>query len=77
MFIFYHDASQRLTQKQEPPSPPSSAKHPARYSIAYFCNPDFEKTIATIPNTVPEGEAPKYTSVNSGEYLVKRLSATY
>ncbi|KAI9652945.1 MAG: hypothetical protein M1831_006274 [Alyxoria varia] len=51
--------------------------HPARYSIAYFCNPDFDKFIDVVPNTVPEGETKKYEGVNSGEYLVKRLAATY
>ncbi|KAI9708681.1 MAG: hypothetical protein M1828_002685 [Chrysothrix sp. TS-e1954] len=51
--------------------------HPARYSIAYFCNPDFDKTIDAIPGTVKEGEAKKYEAVNSGEYLVQRLTATY
>ena len=52
--------------------------HPARYSVAYFCHPDFEKWIEALPGTW-EGEkgGKKYEGVNSGEYLVQRLSATY
>lgn len=52
--------------------------HPARYSVAYFCNPDFAKWIEALPGTW-EGEkgGKKYEGVNSGEYLVQRLSATY
>lgn len=61
----------------EPPSPEAGDEHPARYSIAYFCNPNFEKTIEAIPNTIAEGERPKYQSVNSGQYLTARLAATY
>ena len=52
--------------------------YPARYSIAYFCNPDFDKWIEAMPGTwegVKGGK--KYEGVNSGEYLVQRLSATY
>lgn len=48
-----------------------------RYSIAYFCNPNFDKMIDVIPSTRGEGEKPKYEGVNSGEYLVRRLTATY
>lgn len=52
--------------------------YPARYSVAYFCNPDFECSIEALPGTW-EGEkgGKKYEGVNSGEYLVQRLSATY
>jgi len=52
--------------------------HPARYSVAYFCNPDFDKWIEALPGTW-EGEkgGKKYDGVNSGDYLVQRLTATY
>ncbi|KAG8530389.1 uncharacterized protein KY384_004891 [Bacidia gigantensis] len=70
----------RSTKHQvvEPPSPRPDGGHPARYSIAYFCNPDFDRNIEVLPGTW-EGEkgGKKYTSVNSGDYLVQRLSATY
>lgn len=47
--------------------------HPARYSIAYFCHPDFDTWIEAIPGT---GER-KYDAVNSGDYVEMRLSATH
>jgi isopenicillin N synthase-like dioxygenase len=55
-----------------------SDMYPARYSIAYFCNPNSDKDIEALPGTwekLPEGK--KYPVVKSGEYLVRRLAATY
>ena len=49
--------------------------YPARYSIAYFCNPNFDCQIEAIPNTVV-GER-RYSGVRAGEHLVKRLTETY
>ncbi|PGG96735.1 hypothetical protein AJ79_09463 [Helicocarpus griseus UAMH5409] len=55
-----------------------SDEYPARYSVAYFCNPNLEKFIEAIPGTFGGnlGEK-KYEGINSGEYLVQRLAATY
>jgi len=50
--------------------------YPARYSIAYFCNPDFDKWIEALRGTW-EDTGKKYGGINSGEYLVARLAATY
>ncbi|KAK8162519.1 hypothetical protein BKA80DRAFT_343062 [Phyllosticta citrichinensis] len=64
----------------EPPLQPGQEdleKYPARYSIAYFCNPDFDKVIETIPNTYKDVSERKYPPVKSGEYLEKRLKETY
>lgn len=64
----------------EPPSKPDYEgleTYPPRYSIAYFCNPNFDRLVETIPGTCSEGEKPKYDAVNSGEYLARRLAATY
>lgn len=66
-------------QVVEPPLKPGQEvgeKYPARYSIAYFCNPNFDKWIDAIPGTFEE-EGKKYPGVNSGDYLVQRLAATY
>lgn len=63
----------------EPPPKPGQEgldKYPARYSVAYFCNPDFDKVIEAIPGTYEERKQ-KYPSVLSGDYLAKRLSETY
>jgi len=59
----------------EPPT--SAAIYPARYSIAYFCNPDYNRFIDAIPGTYDELRPKKYQIVNSGEYLAQRLAATY
>lgn len=53
-----------------------SDTYPPRYSVAYFCNPNFEKMIEAIPGTYEEA-GKKYEGVKSGDYLVKRLTATY
>lgn len=62
----------------EPPAPEEGEMHPARYSIAYFCNPNFVREIEAIEGTYggEKGEK-KYDGINSGEYLVQRLAATY
>ncbi|OIW33306.1 thymine dioxygenase [Coniochaeta ligniaria NRRL 30616] len=51
--------------------------HPPRYSIAYFCNPNFQSHIEVLPGTYAAEEEKKYPGVNSGQYLVQRLAATY
>ena len=52
--------------------------YPPRYSVAYFCNPDFDKSIEALPGTYGGDKGPKiWEAINSGEYLVQRLSATY
>lgn len=64
----------------EPPAPLAGDVHPPRYSVAYFCNPNFDKEIDAIPGTYDEsvpGKGKKYETVKSGDYLVKRLEATY
>ena len=62
----------------EPPNADPEAKtRPARYSIAYFCNPNFDRFIDAIPSTYGEAKAKKYEGINSGQYLVQRLTATY
>jgi isopenicillin N synthase-like dioxygenase len=62
----------------EPPVPEEGDVHPARYSIAYFCNPNFASYIEAIDGTygAEKGEK-KYPGINSGDYLVQRLAATY
>ena len=61
----------------EPPTPEEGDVHPARYSIAYFCNPNFKNHIEAIDGTFGEGKEKKYPGINSGDYLVQRLAATY
>ncbi|GAD95358.1 hypothetical protein PVAR5_4000 [Paecilomyces variotii No. 5] len=66
----------------EPPSPVEEDKSdtiPARYSVAYFCNPNIDKLIDALPGTYGDevGVPKKYEGIKSGDYLVKRLTATY
>jgi isopenicillin N synthase-like dioxygenase len=67
---------------QPPPKPDVLADEdpeamvPARYSIAYFCNPNFDRTIEALPGTW-EQTGKKYEGINSGDYLVMRLAQTY
>lgn len=71
------DIKSTLHRVVEPPAPREGNVHPARYSIAYFCNPNFEKLIQAIPGTYGEAKDRKYADVNSGDYLVQRLATTY
>ena len=64
------------SEKEEDEDP--EAMVPARYSIAYFCNPNFDRWIEALPGTWEEkGKEKKYPGINSGEYLIMRLAATY
>jgi len=60
----------------EPPQAEGDV-HPPRYSIAYFCNPNFKDYIDVIPGTYATEAEKKYQGINSGDYLVQRLTATY
>lgn len=44
--------------------PTREETYPARYSVAYFCNPNFDRWIDAIPGTYDEGRAKKYEGVN-------------
>ncbi|KAL2133173.1 hypothetical protein VTI74DRAFT_2781 [Chaetomium olivicolor] len=52
-------------------------EYPARYSIAYFCNPNYKDFIEAIPGTYATEADKKYEGINSGDYLVQRLKAMY
>lgn len=59
---------------QPPPKPEDieadeDGEIPARYSIAYFCNPNFDRFIEALPGTVEKDQVRKYEGINSGEYL--------
>jgi isopenicillin N synthase-like dioxygenase len=57
-----------------------SDMYPERYSIAYFCNPNFDRVIEALPGTFGEKAREKekmWEPIKSGDYLVMRLAATY
>jgi isopenicillin N synthase-like dioxygenase len=66
----------KSTKHQVVEPPIKEEYYPARYSIAYFCNPNFNKDIEAIPGTLVDGMS-KYKKINSGDYLVQRLTETY
>ncbi len=43
----------------------------------YFCNPNFKSHIEAIPGTYGTEQERKYQGINSGQYLVQRLTSTY
>ncbi len=43
----------------------------------YFCNPNFQSHIEAIPGTYAAEHEKKYGGINSGQYMVQRLTATY
>lgn len=45
--------------------------------LSYFCNPNFKDHIEALPGTYATEKEKKYEGINSGDYLVKRLTATY
>jgi isopenicillin N synthase-like dioxygenase len=55
----------------------TSDMYPERYSIAYFCNPNFDRTIEALPGTYQADADKKWDPIKSGDYLVMRLAATY
>ncbi|KAL6703926.1 hypothetical protein ACN47E_008962 [Coniothyrium glycines] len=63
---------------EPPPQPEDRGKdeYPPRYSIAYFCNPNYDRMIEAIPGTYDK-DGRKYGDVQSGEYIIQRLTATY
>jgi isopenicillin N synthase-like dioxygenase len=63
-----------------PTTPPTDDRYPARYSIAYFCNPNWDATIECLSGCYGDtagGREKRYSPINTHEYLVSRLKATY
>ncbi len=60
-----------------PPSAPTDPEYPARYSIAYFCNPNWNASIECLDGCWSSKNPKKYAPVNTHDYLVSRLKATY
>ncbi|RCW67574.1 isopenicillin N synthase family dioxygenase [Pseudorhodoferax soli] len=49
----------------------------ARYSVAFFLDPNPDALVSAIPGCVPAGELPRHAPVTAGDYLRQRLAATY
>ena len=49
---------------------------PARQSIAYFMNPNYDADISVISACVSVGDEPKYKPVRAGNYLMDKFSSS-
>jgi isopenicillin N synthase-like dioxygenase len=49
----------------------------ARYSMAFFLDPNPEALVSAIPACVPAGEATRHAAITAGDYLRQRFAATY
>lgn len=69
----------RVVQPKEAEGKEDDGKdmYDTRYSVAYFCNPDFTKWIEALPGTYKDETDKKYTGINSGDYLAMRLASTF
>ena len=56
---------------------PTEGLTPARQSIAFFCNPNFDAEISCLPTCAGPNHESKYKPVTTEEYIVGRLAATY
>jgi len=50
---------------------------PARYSVAFFCNPNWDAVIDCLPGCHSPARPARYPPVRCHDYLVGRLAATY
>ena len=48
---------------------------PARYSMAYFCNPNRDTLVECLPTCDSDESPPRYPPVRAGDYLVERVAA--
>jgi len=55
----------------------SDGMTPARYSIPYFCSPDFDKVVDCLPGTSSEDRPKKYEPISVAQYITQRLAASY
>ncbi|KAI8808724.1 hypothetical protein BJ742DRAFT_258635 [Cladochytrium replicatum] len=60
-----------------PSVPSTDGQYSARYSVVYFCSPNYDALIDVLDICLAEGETKKFPPILSGDYLVQRLSATY
>ena len=51
--------------------------YPPRYSMAFFCYPDYDKVIECIEGCYSETNEKRYTPITTIDYRLLRLKATY
>ncbi|KAI9058367.1 thymine dioxygenase [Trametes sanguinea] len=50
---------------------------PERYSIPYFCAPEFSAVVECLPGTYSDDNPPKYEPISASQYVLQRLAASY
>ncbi|KAG1885351.1 uncharacterized protein F5891DRAFT_1233577 [Suillus fuscotomentosus] len=50
---------------------------PARQSIAFFCNPNFDAIIESLPTCTSTSNPSRYPPLTTEQYIVGRLATTY
>ncbi|KAI0310741.1 thymine dioxygenase [Amylostereum chailletii] len=62
-------------------APPSlkaeSGMTPERYSIPFFCSPDFTKVVGCLPGTWSDERPKRYEPISAMNYIMERLAANY
>lgn len=67
----------KMIENTAPQTASQAALQTERYSVVFFCQPDFKAEIACMPTCQSEKNPPKYPPIKSGEHLLSKLSATY
>lgn len=49
----------------------------ARYSLPYFFDPNYDTWVEALPSCLAPGETPRHAPVLAGEWLARRLTATF
>tara|TARA_R110002096_G_scaffold426421_1_gene636136 strand:- start:25930 stop:26916 length:987 start_codon:yes stop_codon:yes gene_type:complete len=49
---------------------------PARQSIAYFMNPNYDANISAVPTSLEKGKIAKYKPVEAGKYLMDKFNSS-
>ncbi|KAM5535028.1 hypothetical protein V8D89_011256 [Ganoderma adspersum] len=50
---------------------------PSRYSIPYFCCPEFSEVVKCLPGTFSDENPAKYEPISVQQYILQRLAASY
>ena len=57
--------------------PPPERRAVRRVSIPFFHHPNWDAVIECLPGCTSPGEAPRFAPVTAGEYLLRKVEATY
>lgn len=58
-------------------NPPVGVAQSRRMSIGMFVHPNYDQSIACLPNCVPAGEAAKFPPITAGEHIRRKIEASH